>query len=445
MTGTGTYLSVINYQLTLVVLVLAVPIVLISKRVATVWQTLGSTIREQVGALNARLEASVSSVEVVKVHAAEPFERDRIADASGAFRDVRIEGARVTSIYEPANRVAMRIGLGGLLLIGGYWVLRGPPGPFTATMTAGALVPFVSYLQRMAWTAGDVPGVVRGYEQANAAAERVFGVQRADLSVEDPPDAAVLEDVKGAVAYEDVTYQYPATDEPAIENVSFAVEPDETVGIVGPTGAGKTTLLKLLPRFYDPDAGTVRIDSTDIAGVTRESLRSTIGYVAQEPFMFDGTVRENVTYGTPEADDASVRAAARAAGADAFVADLPEGYETEIGQRGVKLSGGQRQRLAIARALVRDLKLLLFDESTSHVDNETEAVIQARMGDVISDRTTFIVAHRLSTVRDADRILIVDDGALVEEGAHEELLDADGLYATLWGVQVGQATSVEDS
>jgi len=312
-------------------------------------------------------------------------------------------------------------------------------------MTAGALVPFVSYLQRMAWTAGDVPGVVRGYEQANAAAERVFGVQRADLSVEDPPDAAVLEDVEGAVAYEDVTYQYPVTDEPAIENVSFAVEPGETVGIVGPTGAGKTTLLKLLPRFYDPDAGTVRIDSTDIAGVTRESLRSTIGYVAQEPFMFDGTVRENVTYGTPEADDASVRAAARAAGADAFVADLPEGYETEIGQRGVKLSGGQRQRLAIARALVRDLKLLLFDESTSHVDNETEAVIQARMGDVISDRTTFIVAHRLSTVRDADRILIVDDGALVEEGAHEELLDADGLYATLWGVQVGQATSVEDS
>jgi len=230
----------------------------------------------------------------------------------------------------------------------------------------------------------------------------------------------------------------------SISNVSFDVDDGEMIGLVGPTGAGKSTLMKLLLRFYDVDEGAIRIDGHDVRGITLESLRRRIGYVGQEPYLFDGTIRENIAYSEPSTDDADVEEAAQRAGAHEFIRDLPEGYETHVGERGVKLSGGQRQRISIARAVLDDPAILILDEATSHVDNETEAIIQNRLDDLVADRTTFAIAHRLSTVRHADQILVLEDGEVVEHGTHEDLLEADGLYANLWHVQVGEVDSLPD-
>jgi ATP-binding cassette subfamily B protein len=220
------------------------------------------------------------------------------------------------------------------------------------------------------------------------------------------------------------------------------VDDGEMIGLVGPTGAGKSTLMKLLLRFYDVDDGAIRIDRHDVRGMTLESFRRRISYVGQEPYLFDGTIRENIAYSRPCADDAAVEEAARRAGAHEFIRDLPEGYETDVGERGVKLSGGQRQRISIARAVLDDPEILILDEATSHVDNETEALIQTRLKDLVVDRTTFAIAHRLSTVRHADQILVLEDGEIVERGTHEDLLEENGLYASLWNVQVGKVDSL---
>jgi ATP-binding cassette subfamily B protein len=256
------------------------------------------------------------------------------------------------------------------------------------------------------------------------------------VEVQDAPDAVELEDVEGHVEYDDVTFAYD--EDPVLRDVDIDVDPGETVGLVGPTGAGKTTVLKLLLRLYDVNEGAVRVDGHDVRDVTVESLRGSMGYVGQDNFLFDGTVEDNVRYGTFNASDEAVREAAKRAQAHEFITNLPEGYDTDIGERGVKLSGGQRQRVAIARTILSDPAILIFDEATSAVDTETEMLIQRSIDELAADRTTFIIAHRLSTVRDADTILVVEEGEIVERGTHDELLASDGLYANLWRVQAGE-------
>jgi ATP-binding cassette subfamily B protein len=275
------------------------------------------------------------------------------------------------------------------------------------------------------------------YQRAYASAERVFGLMETPSRIAENPDATELEVEDGHVEYENVTFGYDP-EEPILEDVSFEVEGGDTVALVGPTGAGKSTAIKLLLRLYDVDEGTVRVDDTDVREVSVPSLRKAMGYVGQETYLFYGTVRDNIAYGLPDADDDDIVAAAKAAEAHDFVTNLPDGYDTMVGERGVKLSGGQRQRVAIARAILQDPEILLLDEATSDVDTETELLIQKSLDRLTADRTTLVIAHRLSTVKDADQIVVVEDGRVVERGTHGDLLAEDGLYANLWAVQAGE-------
>ncbi|MUV86141.1 ATP-binding cassette domain-containing protein [Natronomonas sp. CBA1123] len=392
-------------------------------------------VREEIGDLNSRLENNVSGIEVIKTQGAEDYETERVTEASEGYLEANLAAVRVQITYFPGLNLISGIGFAITFLVGGLWVLGGPPLGLSGTLTPGAFVTFVIYAQQFVWPILRFGDVVDDYERAKTAASRVNSLMTSDPEVRDEADAEPLSITAGSVTYDDVSFAYD--DREVLTDVDFAVDGGSTVGIVGPTGAGKSTLLKLLPRLYDPEEGAIRIDGQDVRDVTVESLRSSVGYVSQDPFLFYGTVRENIRYGTFDADDEAVERAAKRAQADEFIRNLRNGYDTLVGERGVKLSGGQRQRLVIARTMLKDPDILVLDEATSAVDTETEALIQQSLGTFTEDRTTFVIAHRLSTVRNADRVLVFDDGRLVEDGTHESLLEDDGLYANLWRVQAG--------
>jgi ATP-binding cassette subfamily B protein len=398
------------------------------------------SIREEIGDLNSRLENNVSGIEVIKSEGAERFETERVAEASDAYLTTNLSAIKVRITYFPGLNVISGIGFAVTFLVGGLWVLGRPVFGLTGALTPGAFVTFVIYAQQFLWPIIRLGDVVDDYERAKAAGSRVQGVLSREPAVRDRPDAAPLAVDEGAVTYDDVQFGYAGGT--VLTDVDFTVEGGTTVGVVGPTGAGKSTLLKLLPRLYDADDGAVRIDGQDVRDVTLRSLRRSIGYVSQEPFLFFGTVAENIRYGTFDATDDDIERAARRAQAHEFIENLPDGYDTLVGERGVRLSGGQRQRLALARTMLKDPAILVLDEATSAVDTETEALIQSRLAEFAADRTTFVIAHRLSTVRTADRILVLDDGQVVEDGTHEGLLETDGLYANFWRVQTGDIASL---
>jgi ATP-binding cassette subfamily B protein len=281
--------------------------------------------------------------------------------------------------------------------------------------------------------------IINMYQRARASSARIFGLMDEPSRIEEDPGARELAVTDGEVHYDDVSFGYGDDAEGVVvDDVSFDVEGGDTVALVGPTGAGKTTVLKLLLRMYDVDEGAISIDGQDLREVTIPSLRQAIGYVSQDTFLFYGTVEENITYGTFGVDREDVVEAAKMAEAHEFVQNLPEGYDTEVGERGVKLSGGQRQRISIARAILKDPDILVLDEATSDVDTETEMLIQRSLDEIAADRTTFAIAHRLSTIKDADQIVVLEGGQIVERGTHDDLIEADGLYAHLWGVQAGE-------
>jgi len=466
LTAYAVLMALLNWQFALVALAVT-PVIVVANYVFS--QYIGEIygrVRRVQGELNAQLRASISGISVVKAYTAEPHERERVERSSRNVVDAFLDAIDLGSYHYPMMRFLTGVAVALTFGVGAVWVVEGPPGPFTEPLTTGALVTYLIYVQHLSWPLQDVASVVESYSSADASAQRLLGVRTAAQSVEERDDATELTDVRGRVEYDAVTFAYPESerddapdtggtaDGPVVEDATFDVEPGETVGIVGPTGAGKSTLLKLLVRFYDVDEGAVRIDGHDVRDLTLESLRGAVGFISQDPFLFSGTIRENVAYGTSEvarrdasadADGDAVRAALERAEADTFVEGLADGIDTTVGERGVKLSGGQRQRICLARVMLHDPAILVLDEATSHVDNETEALIQRSIESVVADRTTLVVAHRLSTVKDADRIVVVDDGEVVEQGAHEELLDRDGLYATLWQVQVGDVQSLPQS
>ena len=433
----------LHWQLALVTLLMVPALAYASYRFQQEIEPKYGEVRSSVGRLNARLENNIGGITVIKAFGREGYESDRVSEASDDYRSANWSAITTRIKFFPTLIFITAVGYGVTFAVGGYVFLFGGFGVFTLPLTVGTLVPFLLYSRRLMYPMRQFGQILNNYQYAYAAAERIVGLLREPDRIENRDDGVTLETVEGAVAYEDVSFSYDG-DETIIDDVSITVEPGETIGLVGPTGAGKTTLTKLLMRLYDPDEGRVRLDGYDVRELDLRSLRSHLGYVSQEPFLFGGTVRENVAYGQRDVTDEALRDALRKAGAWEFVQEFEDGLETTVGERGVKLSGGQRQRLAIARAILEDPSLLILDEATSHVDNETEVVVQQNVSDMVADRTTFVIAHRLSTVRNADRIVVLDDGRVQEIGSHEDLLADDGLYADLWRVQVGEVEALPD-
>jgi ATP-binding cassette subfamily B protein len=436
--GIGGVLLYYNWQLALIAL-LPVPLIAGFTYVfIRVIQPKYARVRSAVGTVNSRLENNLGGIEVIKSSNTEGYESDRVEEVSTEYLDANWSAIGTRIKFFPGLRLLSGIGFVVTFLVGGLWVFTGAaPGPLSGELTVGTFVVFILFTQRFIWPMAQFGQIVNMYQRAHASAERIFGLMDEPDRLAVDPDAEPLAVEEGAVEYDDVTFAYEG-EAPVVEGIDFAVPGGETLALVGPTGAGKSTVLKLLLRLYDVDSGSIRIDGQDIRNVTLRSLRQSIAYVGQETFLFHGTVRENITYGTFDADEEAVIEAAKAAEAHEFITNLPDGYETMVGERGVKLSGGQRQRVSIARAVLKDPAILVLDEATSDVDTETEMLIQRSLDRLTADRTTFAIAHRLSTIKDADRIVVLEDGRIAERGSHGELLEAGGLYAHLWGVQAGE-------
>ncbi|ELZ29859.1 multidrug ABC transporter ATPase/permease [Halogeometricum pallidum JCM 14848] len=431
-----------NWQLAIVTLLVVPLIGYFTYRFIQTIQPKYADVRSSVGRVNSRLENNLGGIQVIKTSNTESFESDRVEDVSGDYFDANWDAIGTRIKFFPALRVMAGVGFVLTFLIGGVWVLTyqstgAAPLFFSGSLTPGEFVGFIVFTQRFIWPMAQFGQIINMYQRAKASSARIFGLMDEPSRITEHPDADELVVDEGEVVYDDVTFGYDE-EETIVEDVSFEVGGGETLALVGPTGAGKSTVLKLLLRMYDVDEGAIEVDGTDVRDVTIPSLRRAIGYVSQDTFMFYGTVAENIKYGSFGAAADEVVEAAKAAEAHGFISNLPEGYDTEIGERGVKLSGGQRQRLSIARAILKDPEILVLDEATSDVDTETEMLIQRSLDRLTEDRTTFSIAHRLSTIKDADTILVLEDGRVVERGGHEDLLAEDGLYAHLWGVQAGE-------
>ncbi|MFB6152373.1 MAG: ABC transporter ATP-binding protein, partial [Haloarculaceae archaeon] len=332
-------------------------------------------VRESVGDLNSRLENNLNGIQVIKAANTEDYEDERVRDHSYTYFRLDWLALRLNFVYRPGLQALTSIAFIATFVVGGLWLITGQaPGPLTGTLTAGELVIFLLLTQRLVEPLSQMGNIVDRYEDARASTKRILGLMSLPVNISDAPDAVDLGDVEGHVEYDDVTFAYD--EQPVLEDVDFEAEPGETVGLVGPTGAGKTTVVKLLLRLYDVNEGGVRVDGHDVRDVTLSSLRGAIGYVGQDNFLFDGTVEDNMKYGKFDADREDVVRACERAEAHEFITNLPEGYETDIGERGVKLSGGQRQRVAIARTILQEPAVMVFDEATSAVDTETEMLIQ---------------------------------------------------------------------
>ncbi len=426
--GITVMLFALNWKLALLALI-PIPILMLSavqftKRIHSYYHA----IRRHAAELNGYLQDALSGIRETIGFNRQSYERARFGRLSHQYSASNLQAMCLWSVYSPGMMFLGSAGTALVLWLGAGEVMSG-------ALTLGELVMFLAYLALFYVPINQIHSVNHMLQHALAASERVFEILDAVPEVSERPGVtSPASRLLGAVHFDAVHFQY-RSDVPVLEGITLDVSPGERIALVGPSGAGKSTMLRLLLRFYDPTAGRVRLDEFDLRDLPVAFVRAQIGFVQQEPFLFNGTVRENIQYGDLEAGQERLEAAARAARAHEFVTELPEGYETWIGERGVKLSVGQKQRISIARVLLKDPPIVIFDEATSNIDTETEVKIREALHELTRGRTTFIIAHRLSTLQDVDRILVLNRGRIVEQGRHEEILARGGLYATLYEAQ----------
>ena len=385
-------------------------------------------VREEVGELNSLLNNNLQGITTIKSFTAEDRESERVNLASQSYRNANRDAIRLSASFVPLIRMAILFAFTANMLVGGWMALDGE-------LDVGAYAIIVFITQRLLWPLTRLGQTFDLYQRAMASTTRVLDLVDTEIGIVEGHEE--LNNVQGNIQFNNIKFTYPER-ESVLDDISFNIKAGETVGLVGSTGSGKTTITRLLMRFHDPLSGDLEIDGINIKDLKLNSLRSSISLVSQNTTLFPGTVRENIAYGNPDSNEEQIRYAAGIAEASFFISELPEDMDTNIGEDGHKLSGGQRQRLAIARAVLKDAPILILDEATSNVDNETEAALQRSIEKISVDRTTLIIAHRLSTIRNADRIIVLDSGSISEEGTHEELISNRGIYSRLWAVQTGE-------
>jgi len=424
-------LASINSTLTLIS-VIVIPFVFLatreySKRIGPLWRA----VREQNGVITSVLQENLAGVRVVRGFSREEHEEEKFSAELQEFFDMNITMARIRAFFMPLATFISSIGFVLIIWYGGGQVIAG-------ALTVGSLVAFYFYLTRLMRPVRMIGFMTSMIVRALAAGNRVFDIIDAEVEVHDKEDAVEVSEIEGRLTFKDVWFSYDGTNM-VLKDIDLDVQPGQTIAILGATGSGKSSIINLIPRFYDVSEGSIKLDGTDLRDLKIKSLRGIIGIVRQEPFIFSTTLRENIAYGVQNASLNDVREAAKRAKIDDFIAGLPEGYDTKVGERGVTLSGGQKQRVAIARALLKNPKILIMDDSTSSVDTQTEYEIQQALDELLEDRTTFIITQRLSSIKKADYIIVLDDGEISEEGTHDTLIANDGIYRKLYDTQISGA------
>lgn len=419
----------INVKLALVILFI-VPILIFlitysNIKMSQAWRMMYGDI----AGVNARIEDAVSGVRVVQSFTNEEFEKARFRENNNRFRKTKTKAYKVMAFVSSNIYVLMRF-MTLIVLVVGAWL------SYNGELLYGEFVAFILFVNVLFRPIEKISALLEIYPKGMAGFKRFIDILNVAPNIQDRKDAKVVTSLQGNISFNDVTFGYEKTQDPVLKNMSFDIKSGETIAFVGPSGAGKTTISSLIPRFYEVNEGSITIDGIDLRDMTMKSLRQHIGIVQQDVFLFTGTLRENIAYGKLDATDEEIEEAAKLAHMEEFIAELPDGYETEVGERGLKLSGGQKQRIAIARMFLKNPSILILDEATSALDTETEAIIQEALTELAKNRTTLVIAHRLATIRNADRIMVVTKNGIEEEGTHDELLKHDGLFANFYNIQM---------
>jgi ATP-binding cassette subfamily B multidrug efflux pump len=427
-----------DWSLTLIAILPIIPLTVLTLNFGKRVTELFFHVDNALGDLSARLQENVTGAQVIRAFAREPYEIERFDKINREYYDSRIRVISSWSQIMPTTDFLVTACTILILWFGGQMVLKG-------TLTIGELVAFNAYVLMLAAPAQQLTWLVNGAGEASAGAQRVLEVLDIEPEIASPTDAVQLSDLRGQVEFREVALTYQDEKSASLADLDLLVHPNQLVALIGPTGSGKSSLVSLIPRFYDVTSGAVLVDGHDVRALDLVSLRRQIGIVLQSSLLFSESIRENIAYGRPGASEEQVIAAAKAAQAHEFISELSDGYDTVVGERGITLSGGQRQRVAIARALLLDPRILILDDSLSSVDTQTERLIQEALDRLMEGRTTFVIAHRLSTVRRADLIVVMDKGRIVQRGAHTELLQQGGLYKEIHDMQLAGHTSVNSA
>jgi len=441
--GIAVVLFSINWRLASIALLPIPFVILCAKFFSNRFRGIFKAVRRKFANLSASVSESISGMRVVKSFGQEQREIDGFNEKNTDVYRARVSAVTAQSKFQPLIGFMVSVGVLAVWLFGGRQVLFSldPKLAGAETLSLGVLILFITYMSQFYGPVGALMNLTQSFQESATAAERIFSIMDMPSDVQDHDRSVNLTDVAGKIEIQDVSFGY-GEGERVLKNINLTIEPGEMVGLVGQTGSGKSTLVSLVCRFYDPTKGRILLDGKDLRDIKTRSLRQTIGMVLQDTFLFAGTIKQNIAYGRSEATDLEIIQAAKAANAHDFIMNLPDGYDSEVGERGVMLSGGEKQRVSIARAILKDPAILILDEATSAVDTATEAMIQDAMDRLVTGRTTIAIAHRLSTLRNADRLVVLEGGEIIEEGTHQELLQRDGVYADLCKIQANFATSL---